>query len=329
MSREQSILAQAAEWYALLHDEKAGETERQGWRVWLAADPEHVQAWQRVESIVMPFQRAAGAPPGLANGTLAKAHGAGRRRAVRLLGFGGLAIGVGLLLREFPWRGAPGLQAAAAADWRTGVGERRLLTLADGTTLAINTASAVDVDFGRSLRRIVLHAGEVLVTSARDTMTPARPLVVDTRHGRITALGTRFDVRDAARETQVAVFAGAVRAAPKAGTARPVEVAAGRLVRFTVDRVDMADKIDPWRESWVRGLLVADDALLGEFVDELGRYTRQSIRADAKASRLRLVGVYPINAPARDVPAILAALGQALPVQVDPAPDGGWTITAR
>jgi transmembrane sensor len=327
MSREQLILAQAAEWYALLRDEKAGEADRQGWRAWLAADPEHARAWQRVESVIAPFQRAGGAAA-LAAGTLAKAPGAGRRRAVRVLGFGGLAIGIGLLLREGLRRNDGALQTASPADWRTGVGEQRRLTLADGTTVAINTASAVEVDVGRSLRRIVLHAGEILVTSARDTLTPARPLVVDTRHGRITALGTRFDVRDAARDVQVAVFAGAVRVAPAGAGTRPVEVAAGRLVRFTADRVNMADRIDPWRESWSRGLLVADDALLGEFVAELARYTSRPIRIDEAAARLRLVGVYPINAPARDVPAILAALGHALPVGVEPA-SGGWAIRAR
>lgn len=324
-TREQSILEEAAEWYARLQDDAADDTERRRWQDWLAADPEHAQAWQRVERIVAPFHTAGGAAA-LASGTLRKARGATRRRALQALGVGGLAVGLGLLLRARSRDDDAPVHAVAVPAWRTEIGQQRRLTLPDGTALAINTASAVDIEYGGPLRRIVLHAGEVLVTSAPDTVAPPRDLVVDTRHGRITALGTRFGVRGDAREAQVAVFSGAVRVAPQAGG--PVDVAMGRLARVGASGVDVVAKVEPWRESWARGLLVADDAALGDFIAELGRYTPQPIRIDRAAAGLRLVGVYPIASPARDLPAILAALSQALPVRVAAAPEGGWLIRA-
>lgn len=322
---EQLILQEAAEWYARLRDDTADEAERQGWHEWLAANPDHARAWQRVERVVAPFDTAS-STAALATDTLNRVRGAGRRRVLQALGLGGLAVGLGAVWREQPWREASQPQALAAPAWRTEIGQQRSLRLPDGSNLAINTASAVDVDFSASLRRIVLHRGEVLVTSAPDTTAPSRQLVVDTPQGRITALGTRFGVRNDDRKAEVVVFAGSVQVAPNNGAIQTV--AAGHLSRFDRDAVYASTKPEPWRESWARGLLVADDAALGDFVAELRRYVPQPIRIDAGAARLRLVGVYPIASPARDVPAIFAAMSQALPVRVRAHPGGGWDISA-
>lgn len=332
MSRERVVLEQAAEWFALLRDENAGDAAQRRWRDWLEADPEHARAWQRVERVGEPFQRAAGVSVATSE-TLAKARAAGRRRALGLLGLGGVAVGGGLLVaRALPWLEAERSHDLARADWRTGVGERRQLKLPDGSALAINTASAVDIDFTHGLRRVLLRAGEIFVESMPDVQLPARSLVVDTRHGRLTALGTRFAVRSDARTSHVAVFDGAVRIALTARAelaVPPVDVAAGRQARFSADGIEAVERADPWRESWSRGQFVADDASLADVVAELRRYTARPIGFDAAAARVRVVGVYPIAAPARDVPAILATLGQALPVQVRATPDGGWFIAAR
>jgi len=324
MGREQLILEQAAEWYARLRDDAVSEAERRRWRDWLAADPAHAHAWQRVEQVLTPFQTAGGATL-LASGTLHRARAVGRRRVLQALGLGGLAVGLGAIYRGWSSEEAAAPLALAPPAWRTEIGQQRRLTLPDGTGLAINTASAVDINFTTSLRRIVLHAGEVMVTSTPDTVAPARPLVVDTRHGRITALGTRFGVRGNEVDAQVAVFTGAVRIAPTGGVPA-ADVTAGRLSRFGGHGVDTVDRIEPWRESWTKGLLVADDAALGDFVQELRRYTSHDVKIDAAAASLRLVGVFPIAQPARDVPAIFSALGQALPVRVQMTQDGGWLI---
>lgn len=329
MSREQIVLEQAAEWFAALRDENAADADWRRWREWLSADPEHARAWQRVEGIGLPFRQAAGAAAS-ASETLAKARGAGRRRMLRVLSFGGFMVGGGLLLgRELPWRDWAGRVEMAGADWRTGVGERRRLTLPDGSSLAINTASAVDVDFSRALRRIVLHAGEVLIESAPDSVSPARALVVDTRHGRLLALGTRFAIRSGAQASHAAVFEGTVRVMPTDDATRFLDVTAGHQASFSAGDIEAPSRADPWRESWSRGQIVADDMAIAEFAAELQRYTPQLIEVDAAVAALRLIGVYPIAAPARDVAAALAALEQALPVRARPTSEGGWRVTAR
>lgn len=333
---ERIIQREAAEWFAVLHDEQASEEQHRRWRTWIDADPAHARVWERVKAISQPFAQAANAAPAQAlRETLAKAQSAGRRRVLRVLGLGGVTVGAGLLARHtLPWLPLQDWlheYAVARADHRTGIGEQRRLTLPDGTRLDLNTATAVDVDFGRSLRRIVLHAGEILVDSAPDTQAPARALVVDTPCARLTALGTRFavrgDVRNEAFSGHVAVFEGAVRISLANGA--HLEVPAGRQARFTADGIEPDGRADLARESWSRGQLVADDIPLAAFVAELSRYTPVSVTVSPQAAPLRLVGAYPIAQPARDIPVILAALESALPVRVERTPAGGVHIRAR
>lgn len=329
MTREFAILEQAAEWFAILGDESTTDEEWRRWQNWLAADAAHAQAWQRVEAIGQPFLRIAAVDAEAVRGTLASAQRLGRRRMLHALGLGGIMIGAAMLLRRnLPWQNWAHDFSVARAAQRTRVGERRQLVLDDGTRLAINTASAVDVVFDNQFRRIVLHEGEVLVDSAPDSRVPARPLIVDTPCGRFTALGTRFSVRTDLQRGQLTVFDGTVRVA-LARSARTSDVLAGEQIRFTPDRSEAAGRADAAREGWSRGLLIADNIALRAFVDELVRYTDVPIQLDPASAPLRLVGVYSIANPPRDVPQILAALEIALPVRIAHSQNGGLAIVPR
>jgi len=328
-AEEQSILRQAAEWFATLHDEHLSEAEHQRWREWIAASPAHARVWARVTAISQPFARAtSAAPPQALRETLVKAQSAGRRNVLRLLSLGGVMIGTGLLVRHtLPWQHWRNEYAVARADYRTGIGERLHLTLPDGTRLDLNTATAMDVDYNASLRRIVLLAGEILVDSAPDNASPGRALVVDTAGARLTALGTRFAVRGDGQDGHVAVFEGAVRISLANGVQQ--EVAAGQQARFTTDDIIPDGHAESARESWTRGQLIADDISLATFVSELSRYTPVAISISPSAAKLKIVGAYPIARPEQEVPLILAALESALPIRVEHAPEGGLYIRTR
>lgn len=332
MSRviERALLEQAAEWFAILQDENVTVDERCRWQSWLAASPAHARAWQRVESIGQPLaQIASRSPHGAARLALSRSGACRRHRALQLLGIGGTILGTSLLLRQtLPWQSWTHAYAAARAAHRTGIGEQRQLTLDDGSALAINTASAVDLDFGQKLRRIILHEGEILIESAPDKQSPSRPLVVDTRFGRLTALGTRFNVRDDRDGVQLAVFGGAVRIASTAG-GPSVDLAAGQQARFSAAQIDPASPADPAREQWSRGQLIADNLPLASFIAELGRYTPIHFEIDDAAGRHRLLGVYRISQPEHDVPRILASLESVLPVRIQIASDKTVRISGR
>src|SRR5690606_1614151 len=101
------------------------------------------------------------------------------------------------------------------ALYSTAVGEQRKVTLADGSTLHLNTNSQVAVDMTGQYRRVKLQLGEVFFNISKD---PPRPFDVMTQHGTVRVLGTQFSVFDSGSDIAVTVLEG--RVALKAGTAQ-------------------------------------------------------------------------------------------------------------
>lgn len=90
------------------------------------------------------------------------------------------------------------------ADYRTSVGQRRRIELADGTQINLNTHTAIDVAFDGRQRLIRLREGEVLIHTGK--RGGHLPFYVETRQGRVQALGTRFTVRQLPDATRVGVL---------------------------------------------------------------------------------------------------------------------------
>ncbi|WP_313389769.1 FecR family protein, partial [Achromobacter aegrifaciens] len=98
----------------------------------------------------------------------------------------GLIVGVPagwLAWRTAPWQ-------SWTADYATSSGERRQFQLPDGSVLALNTASAVDLDYSAEQRLVLLREGEILLRSAHAAPPDPRPLRVRTAEGSVQALGT-------------------------------------------------------------------------------------------------------------------------------------------
>lgn len=310
-------LQQAADWFAVLQDEATSEAERLRWQTWLDTGPRQRAAWQRVEAVAGEFAGLAGLPVRQALDRTA-ALGSRRRTALRALALVPVASLAGwLALRSTPWR-------SWVAAHRTNTGERREIVLADGSRIWLNTATAVDIDFTQRLRRIVLHEGEVLVTTGHDDAFAARPLVVDVPQGRLTALGTRFAVRHQGEgSVRLAVFEGAVEARPADG-GEPRTLAAGQQARVFASHVEMPlpmTGVDGYNVEWTRGMLVADGMRLGDFVAEVGRYRPGYLACAPEVADLRIVGAYPLS----DTDRILDALQSTLPVKVH-RPMPWWTM---
>ena len=119
----------------------------------------------------------------------------------------------------------------------------------------MNTDSALDVAYGATHRRIRLHHGEIMITTASD----ARPFLVDTPHGVIRALGTRFGVRCDAQGSTVSVYEHAVevRCAARPDAVRRLE--AGQQLRFSASGSEDVLAMPAHQDSWLRGMLVAAD----------------------------------------------------------------------
>lgn len=303
-----AIAMQAAEWLATLMSGETTPAEKTAWQQWRQAHPDHERAWKHIESVSGGLRELDG-PASRQALARRPASPISRRGSLRLLAW---VSAVGLT----GWFGArseyaPGMARAALADLSTGVGERRELTLADGSRLHLNSGSAVNIRYTGTQRLLQLVRGEVFIATARETGIPYRPFLVETAHGHAQALGTRYSVRQADGSTLVAVEEGAVRLMPRHGNASPV-LRAGQGGGMTAQNALPAHAVSPDIWAWRQGLLLADAMPLRDFLHELSRYRHGLLGCDDAVAGLRISGVFPLA----DLDAVLLSLPDSLPVDV-------------
>ncbi|MCL4182473.1 MAG: FecR domain-containing protein [Burkholderiaceae bacterium] len=308
----EAVARQAAEWLTLLMSNEATDEDRRRWQQWRMAHPDHERAWQHIEAVTgrLKVMQPKAAYKALSPYTGPDAATSPRRRMVlRALLWAGGASTIGLLgSRTQTWQ-------LAAADYRTGTGEQRSVTLDDGTVITLNTASAINVRFDGQRRLVRLVAGEILVVTghaAGARADDARPFLIETAEGRIRALGTRFTVRQRDEHTQVAVLERAVEITPRDAAGQRRVLRAGERTSFTREAVEAPQTAGNQATAWANGQIVADDMRLGDFVAELGRYRPGILRCAPDVAGLRFSGVFPLQ----DTDRILSTLPNVLPVQV-------------
>lgn len=321
-----AVQEQAAEWLVELqaddHTDSARAQLRQRLHAWRQAHADHDRAWQRIEAMgarLLPLAHTP-ASAALAQAARSARTGRSRRAAVQhlavLLFAGGTAGAVAWKAADGA-TGAPGTWLAHwGADERTSTAERRTLHLPDGTQVELNAETAIDVQYDDALRLVRLRAGELLVTTAPGSAAQPRPFVVETRHGRIRALGTRFTVRQrAAGPSQVAMFEGVTEITPQRNEYERRTLLKGEQSSFDAERVMPTLAADPAALAWTRGMLVAQDMPLGDFLAELSRHRAGHLGCDPAVAGLRVSGTYPLA----DTDRVLDMLRATLPVQLHTA----------
>lgn len=300
------VLEEAADWFARLQDPALSEQERRRWLAWQQASPQHAAAWREVEAVWGSLSPLQALPARLAQETLARA-GLQRRRLLKrsgaaLLGLGGVAT--------LGWQ----IQALhPLADLRTAVGQRGHWTLADGAGLWLNSASAADLSEDGSRRSVQLRHGELLLDSRSDRPALPRVLQLDTPLGQLRplgVLGARMAVllEDGGRQGLLSVYSGVVELRHRRGQTRRIE--AGQSLRLSAQSaVAPLRPATALREAWTRGLLVAEQLRLDEFLHELSRHRHGRLDCPEALAARRLVGAYPLRDPKASLAAAVASLG--------------------
>ncbi|WP_225934161.1 FecR family protein [Pseudomonas azerbaijanoccidentalis] len=297
------MIAEAAQWLTLLHDEAVSDTDREAFNAWCKADPRHQLAHKRMRALWSSLDELPAVPARLAlKQAFVQPRGKTARRGAQVFGV--------LSVLFCAWFGLENLPLWFA-DQRTDVGERREVALADGSRVQLNSNSALDVKFDGRQRVVELLTGEMWVEVAKDAQ---RPFVVRTDQGTATALGTRYLVRRAEDgATVVTVLESVVAAKPNGAEA--VKVMAGQQTRLKDGRAQAPQAIgnaDP--DAWTRGLLKVDDRPVSEVLQALAGYRHGLVRFDVQALQdLRVSGVFRLD----DTDAALATLADNLPIKVE------------
>jgi len=294
---ERHIVREAARWYIRLNGAEHSPALQLRFERWRDQHPDHARAWQLAQRVSEQWQ---GVPEGVALPTLERADGLSRRAGLKAL----MVLMTAAPAALVAWR-----QTDWLADERTAIGEQRELTLIDGTRLALNTQTGVDIVFDASQRLLRLRGGEILVITHPDSLS--RPLSVQTEQGIIRALGTRFSVRQEGNDSQVSVFAGAVAIQPVQGGS-DLHLSAGQSAHFDRRQVSSPAPLLTGAGEWASGVLRVERMPLNLFVEELNRYRPGWVRCDAQVGQLLISGAFLL----RDTDLILSAVSRALPVQV-------------
>lgn len=285
----------ATEWYIRLHDPDATAQDKRAFEQWLAVSSHHQEAWAAIQQVDSPFH---GLDPAIGHSVLLQPpHQAGRRQVLKAIGIVFVLGSSGALVyRTRPWQ-------TMLADYATSKGERRTWTLPDQTVIVLNTGTTVDTRYDALHRIIILTRGEIMVQTGHPAGVQV-PFQVQTRHGMVTALGTRFSVRDHGSHISVNVFEHAVSVVPAHGAASAFRIEENQSADFNADQLTSTGPVPLGADLWVKGTLSVNDMPLQDFLAELNRYHGGMLRCDVAIAALPVSGAFPLD----DLNAILSSL---------------------
>ena len=310
-----ALLSEAADWMMTLRYGDDAQKAQASFNRWRQQSPAHADAWARAEATLGVFAQV---PASIGKDAFQALQRPSRRRSIGMLGALLVAAPAGWLAwRHMPWR-------EWAADVATATGERKSMTLADGSRLVLNTASAVDIVFTAAERRIRLQAGEILVTTHADPSPTYRPFLVQTPQGTVRAMGTRFSVRSLDESTtRVSVFEDAVEIRAVDGASRVLR--AGEQIDFGAGRIGPEVPVENSAVLWEQGMLLARSMRLADIVDEMSRYRSGVLRCHPAVADLRVSGAVSLA----DTDAGLAVLARSLPLRIEQTTRYWVTVAPR
>lgn len=230
----------------------------------------------------------------------------------------------GVSRRNFLWYGG-GIGAAAAAaasaaffllkaetptvTYAARRGEILPVSLPDGTIVTLDTNSVIAVKFLPQARKVELRSGRALFDVAKDK---ARPFIVTSGGLNVTAVGTKFVVRNTnKRPTDVLVQEGIVDVGPHIETIRsarsaeaiPVRVGANmRVVASATGSALNVISVDPvalsHESAWQQGVFEVELETLASVAEEYARYSDTHIVIpDPKIAALTINGRFLASDP--------------------------------
>jgi transmembrane sensor len=197
-------------------------------------------------------------------------------------------------------------------SYETPVGAQSRITLADGSTVILNTNSLLDINFSDKCRDVHLRRGEAYFDVVHDK---ARPFTVYANNYVVRDIGTAFDVHLAKTGlVEVGVTKGSVEVRPAdggqgAGLAKSLGVLVAGQDIVLGEKVERAKVVSPpdlgRKLAWRQGQLIYTGQPLSEVLADVSRYSDIKIElADPALGNLPVGGAFRTD----QVEAIFAAL---------------------
>ena len=280
----------AARWVMRMDRGEIGEAEQRDLDAWLEADTRHRGAFIRAQAVWCDMDRIAA----LGGGELMSAP---RRRWAAASFQRAAAIAACVLALTLTSLGVSSRYFAGRES--TDRGETRRLMLDDGSALALNTQSVLQVKYDDDERRIVLRQGEATFQVAHDEQ---RPFVVQAGDVSVRAVGTAFNVRMKPEGVEVTVTEGVVDILRTDDPDKPAirrvrhneEVVAQTERPIAVETV--SDAVIARRLAWQEGRLIFEGERLAAAIEEVNRYSSTRVVIDdPELAQKAFIGTFKIG----------------------------------
>lgn len=227
------LLEEAIGWFVRLGAEPCSEAERRKFEQWVAQSEAHRAAYARTESLWRHLD-------GLHEVAAPSLAAARKRRPRRHIAstMAVIIVLAGSVMAAWHWWPQEEIRMT---EYVTARGEQRRVSLPDGSTIDLNTATHLTVRWSDRRREVDLTEGEALFNVAHES---ARPFLVRVGALAIRDLGTRFDVYRKPEEVAVSVLEGTVRLDDSGSVINEVVTPGFQRVYLTYGRVTSRELID-------------------------------------------------------------------------------------
>lgn len=311
---------EASEWIARLQADDVGADDHARFARWRSAHPRNARAYEELMATWRQLSAAGRTVRAVSFGNAMQAASRVERRWRAPLAAAATAAMLALVVAGAWWQWRP------ASSFQTGIGEHAAVALPDGSSVELNSDSAVQVAYDEHARVIRLDRGEAFFIVAHDA---ARPFWVVAGRTWVRAVGTAFNVHRIHDEVRVTVSEGRVKVATTASVQRrspsddalarlPVSLlAAGQQAEMDEAGTQVRRVPPPELEretSWRGGTIHFANRPLHEVVDEMGRYTPVRIELGAGVRDLPVGGTFQTNPQGAE--ALLSMLHDGLGLEV-------------
>jgi len=284
----ENIEVEAAEWLQRRHFWRWVDEDQRQLDEWLGQTPAHLVAYLRLEAALSRADRLAALRRPLSTRLVQFARkgwwpGLGRVAA-------GLAVAglIGFAISQTS-------SAPRDRSYSTAVGERKIITLADGSRIELNTDTVLRLSTGEQ-RKVWLDKGEAFFQIHHDVVHPFSVVAGDHR---VVDLGTRFVIRKYESRIEVSLVEGSARVdtlnpwrSTQSALLTPGDVVVATANTMSLMKRPAASLVDEL--GWRHGLLIFHDTTLAEAVAEFNRYSTHKIAiSDPAVAYLVVGGTFP------------------------------------
>lgn len=214
------------------------------------------------------------------------------------------------------------LGSARPIAYSTRKGEKRVVSLDDGSVMTLNTETRLEVRYAKDRRLVRLVEGEALFDVAKDRH---RPFVVSARNAEVRAVGTSFTVSNVGGEpVEVLVREGLVdvtrvnlaQQAPtrlKANSRAILAVDSGAVAVAHVDDAELGTDL-----AWKDGQIVFQGESLATAAARFARYSDIGIViVDPDLGAEKVAGVFNANDPVGFAKSVALSLNAKAEIRAD------------